>query len=91
MRLSDWCDVAWAYVLRQQPMMASPTEYRDLLWNALYVGELTPEQRAKQLEQAAKRPAGAPSKMPRSAYAEMDEMMRQARQLRGEDPEPPDA
>lgn len=53
--MSDWADVAWAYVMRNTPVMANPAEYRDLLWQALYVGELTTEQKAKIAAKAPER------------------------------------
>lgn len=42
MAIDDWCDVAWAYILRTTPMMANPHEYRATLWSILYEGEAPP-------------------------------------------------
>lgn len=39
MAIDDWCDVAWAYILRTTPMMANPHEYRETLWTILHDGE----------------------------------------------------
>jgi hypothetical protein len=70
--------------MRNTPMMASPSEYRDTLWTVLHDGEITDEMKRKA---SANRPKG---EIPKQAYSEMEEMMRQARILRGEDPDAPD-
>lgn len=85
MTIPDWVDVTWSYLLDATPMMASPTEYRDTLWTVLHDGTITDEMRRKAAEN---RPKGGPPS--RSDLSEMDEMMRQARILRGEDPDAPD-
>lgn len=72
-------------MLRNTPMMASPSEYRDTLWTVLHDGTITDEMRRKAAENA---PKGGPP--PQHAINEMEEMMRQARMLRGEDPDAPD-
>ena len=72
-------------MLDSTPMMALPSEYRDTLWTVLHDGIVTDEMKRKA---AGSRPkSGPPSQRD---YSEMDEMMRQARTLRGEDPDAPD-
>jgi len=45
--VGDWCDVAWAYLMENTPMMANPFEYRETMWGLLYEGE-TPRTQAAQ-------------------------------------------
>lgn len=85
MAIGDWCDIAWGYMLDSTPMMASPSEYRDTLWSVLHDGIITDEMKRKSASNARK---GGPP--PRHAVDEMAEMMRQARIMRGEDPDAPD-
>jgi hypothetical protein len=75
--ISDWCDVAWEYILDSTPMMASPIEYRDVLWAALHDGE-TPTAKGK----------GGKGKAASQAQTDqMLAMLEQAKVLRGETPD----
>lgn len=53
MSIAEWCDVAWEYILEGAPLMASPTEYRDVLWAALHDGK-APEKGAGKGKSASK-------------------------------------
>lgn len=78
-------DVAWSYLLRNTPMMANPHEYRQTLWEVLHDGKLSDEMQAKV---DANRPKDAPAS--KRDLDAMNDIVRQARILRGEDPDAPD-
>lgn len=87
--ISEWCDTAWAYILRQTPVMSSPVEYRDTLWEALYIGELSPETKARIAENQAKAAKSKPKDRkppppPRSAVRELEALVEQAAALRSQ-------
>jgi hypothetical protein len=66
-------------------MLANPHEYREMLWQALHDGELSPEMQAKADKNRADAAKSAVGKAPpRSAREEMEAMLAQAAEMRGE-------
>lgn len=39
MTLGDWCDAAWSALLEEAPMMSNPFEYREMMYDAFWLGK----------------------------------------------------
>jgi hypothetical protein len=64
MTLGDWCDVAWSALFDDAPALANPSEYRSMMYEAFWNGNM-PKPKANG--------DGAVSKpVPRSALAELE-------------------
>jgi hypothetical protein len=82
MAIDDWCDVAWAYVLRNTPMMANPSEYREALWTVLHDGDTPPPPRTETTDSSGKRRRARSSRgMTKRDKANLDAFVGQIAQL----------
>jgi hypothetical protein len=70
MTVQQWVEAAWSAILDDAPMLASPSEYRTMMYKAFWKGEM-PKARPQKGQKGAAPMPKASSGPSRSALAEL--------------------